>query len=579
VRNYGGNRGIFPSPTNCFEEKLSKKTAFFNNPALAVSSEEDVGGGLLGNGLRNQLALVRPTILVGAMVGAVVCAVVLRWYHLAAQSLWLDETLTAWCAGVSLKRIVLVAQGSDFPPLYFMMARWWTALFGNSEVALRSLSAFAGTLSLPVFYALCKKVLNDRMAEALALWLFAFSIMQVWFSREARTYEMGSFVALVSLYELVLFLEERTAARLLVIAACIAVSIYLHNMLFFYILALDITWLTYPSIRSRTTRLKEVAAANALAAVFYLPWLPSLINQVHSKVVGGFWMSRPTFLGLFKTLCILSGFSPDYLSAVAARLLPLPEHAIWVGVLFGIGVLCTAMVAAGFWLGGHLERQKIVSLLLYGLIPVFAVFAVSWASTPVFLDRIFTNSSLIFPIIFAFPLAVQKNRSKRALLTILGVILAGSAALSTVGYLRYTQKEDWRGATASVLSIPQDNRLVVFVAQSIQIPFDYYLSRLSTGEPPFDEMGLPVGYREAIAHPDMPDISISSADQIRKLAFAVNSRKYSEIDLVLSHDIFGDPHGIVLDYLNRSFSRREQQTFYGVKVIRFSAPSNDSKGF
>jgi Dolichyl-phosphate-mannose-protein mannosyltransferase len=46
-------------------------------------------------------------------------------------------------------------------------------LFGNSEYALRALSAFFGTLSLPVFYFLAKKVLRDSMAVALAMWLFA----------------------------------------------------------------------------------------------------------------------------------------------------------------------------------------------------------------------------------------------------------------------------------------------------------------------------------------------------------------------------------------------------------------------
>jgi uncharacterized membrane protein len=203
---------------------------------------------------------------------AVLSALVLRWFHLGQVSLWWDEGFTFWASSLSPADVVRFARSDNQPPLYYLLQHYWGILFGNSEFALRGLSAFFGTLSLPVFYLLAKKVLKDSMAVALAMWLFAFSMKQVWYSREARAYEVASFFALVSLYGLVLFLEKRSAASFATIVLSIAASLYMHNMMFFYLLALNVIWLIYPAERALAQRMRELLLADILAGVLYLPW-------------------------------------------------------------------------------------------------------------------------------------------------------------------------------------------------------------------------------------------------------------------------------------------------------------------
>jgi hypothetical protein len=228
-------------------------------------------------------------------------------------------------------------------------------------------------------------------------------------------------------------------------------------------------------------------------------------------------------------------------------------------------------VAGGLWRVPRAERSRNIALLLYCLLPILLVFLLSQISTPVYIDRIFTNSSAVVPLVFAYPLALQKGRRGRILCGFLGIVLALTTALSGFGYLRDQEKEDWRGAATSLLRIPERNRLIVFVARSGEILFDYYAQRLPAMGPSVAKMGLPMGYREAFPPPRVAKPMMQRSD-IKPLTLAVESKQYSEIDLVLSHEAMDDPNEMVLDYLSQAFSHQDEQRFYGIRIFRFLAP-------
>lgn len=512
-----------------------------------------------------------PSTLLAACLSAaaVIGGVVLRWHHLGAQSLWYDEGFTAMAANYSVADVIRFARIDIHPPLFYLLQHYWNALFGTSESALRALSAFFGTLSVAVFYFFAKKVLKDSMAVALAMWLFAFSVMQLAYSQEARSYEIASFFALVSLYALVLFLSRRSIALFATVVLSATAAIYLHNMMFFYLMALNVTWLIYSSDRSWTQRVKEVLLADVLVGLLYLPWAATLFSQA-ARLHRGFWIRKPTAATLSGTLSFIAGFYLDYLTIVAGRIFPLSSHAIWTCAAGGVSLLCAAMLAGGLWRVPKLERSKIISLLIYCLLPILAVFVLSRISTPLFIDRIFISSSVVVPIVFAYPVALQKGGGGRLVYGFLAIVLGVLTALSGFGYLRYEQKEDWRDATDKLLTIPESNRLILFVPSAEEIVFDYYAQRSPAMNPSVTRMALPVSYRDWYPTPKLkikPD-----RNDINPLKLAVESRKYSEIDLVLSGGRLFPPYDAVLNYLNPIFTRQEEQQFYGVKVIRFLQP-------
>lgn len=560
--------------TLSFISGLSQK-----KPMGFSSSQDRVASVLPEGGMRSGRPEEQPIwsemATLAAIGVALLAGVALRWFDLERLSLWWDEGFTAWASKLSPSQIIPFAKSDNQAPLYYLLQHYWTALFGNSEFALRALSALFGTLALPIFYVLVKKVLKDGMAAALAMWLFAFSMKQIWYSREARVYEAASFFALVALYALMLFLEKRSAWAFLVIVLSSALTLYLHNMMLFYLLAFDLLWLMYPSDRTWARRIKkEVLLANLCIGLLCLPWVWSLLAQV--TAVGGnlSWVTRPTLGALMGTLRDTAGFEVYYLAIFAGKLLPFSERVRTGIVVAGAVLLCSAVLVGSWWHVPRMERRKSLCFLLYCLLPIFLVFLLG-QKMPLYLDRIFTPSSVVVPIIFAFPLAVTKRPRVRFLDGILGIMLACALALSGFGFIRYGEElvkngEDWRGVMATVLTIPETNRLVVFVPPAGEIFFDYYAKYFPTVDARVARAGLPAGFHDRFPPPKAKTID---AEDIRRLKQVVKARKYSEIDVVLTHDV--DPRRLIVDYLNQHFIRQQELEPSGpkIRIIPFRALS------
>jgi hypothetical protein len=206
---------------------------------------------------------------------------------------------------------------------------------------------------------------------------------------------------------------------------------------------------------------------------------------------------------------------------------------------------------------------------LYCLLPILAVFVLSRVTTPLFIDRVFTNSSIVVPIVFAYPLALQKGRKGRILYGFLGIVLAAATALSGFGYLRYREKDDWRGATSYLLRIPERNRLIIFISRMGEPLFVYYTQRFSAMGPGPTRMALPESALERFPPPLGRPIE---ANDINRLRLTMASAKYPEIDLVLSYESRDDANELVLSYLSQAYMRQEEQRFTGIRIVRFVAP-------
>ncbi len=508
------------------------------------------------------------------------CAVLLRWLNLGKQSLWVDEGFMAWVSRLSPPEIIRAIRFDTSPPLYYIMEHYWANLFGNSETALRALSTFFGTISLPVFYFLAKKILQDQKAVALAVWLFALHGMQIWYSRDARFYAVMSFLSLVSLYALILFLEKRSKALFACIALSLTAGLYIHNMMFFYVLALSAIWLIYPAERTLSQRIRELAFADLIVIVLYLPWVPGLLTQL-AVVRRSFWAPTPSVTHLLETLGLIAGLRMGYLNKLPARILHQPSPVAGACLVAVTLTVCTALLITGLVRVRQNARRKTAALLLYCASPVIVVFLLSHFMASVYVDRVFISSSSVLPILFALPLARNSKARARVLRSLLGVVLLALTAISTFGILRHEKKEDWRAATDYLLRIPETKRLVAFLRG--EILFDYYSSRFPGIPPPVAKCSLPSSTGDAI-RPGLKRITnaadinamkrITSAADMSPLRLAVNSPDYKEIDLVLSHEELADPNGLAFNYLKSVCILHEEQSFYGIRIIRFLTPAH-----
>src|SRR5687767_9096286 len=89
-----------------------------------------------------------------AGIGFCLAALLLRLYGIEFQSLWSDEGNSISLARRSLAQIVKETARDIHPPVYFWTLHFWVGLFGQSPLAVRSLSAVYGALLVGLTYVL-----------------------------------------------------------------------------------------------------------------------------------------------------------------------------------------------------------------------------------------------------------------------------------------------------------------------------------------------------------------------------------------------------------------------------------------
>ena len=74
------------------------------------------------------------------------------------------------------------------PPVYYLLSRWWTQLWGSSVTVQRSLSALISLLAFPSMYWLCRELFDSSVSTWVGVMLLAVSPFHLLFAQEVRMY-------------------------------------------------------------------------------------------------------------------------------------------------------------------------------------------------------------------------------------------------------------------------------------------------------------------------------------------------------------------------------------------------------
>lgn len=133
------------------------------------------------------------------LLSIVVVSVVLHFWELGKQSLWIDEMFTLRNIECTWSEVIKTSVTvNNSPPLYYICNKLFCSLGGYGEVALRFLSALFATLSVVMLYFFTKEIFSKKIA-LLSAFLLAINPLFLWFSHEARNYTMVVFLLLFSL--------------------------------------------------------------------------------------------------------------------------------------------------------------------------------------------------------------------------------------------------------------------------------------------------------------------------------------------------------------------------------------------
>lgn len=138
----------------------------------------------------------------------VTTAFLLRFYQLGSESLWIDELLDwGMSTQATLPELFDEAARTAQVPTYYLFFRFYTMLFGDSEVVLRLLPATAGTLAIPALYYLGRKLYNSHVG-LIAASLASTSKFLIWHAQEFRPYSFLFLFSILSVSSLTTLLNS-----------------------------------------------------------------------------------------------------------------------------------------------------------------------------------------------------------------------------------------------------------------------------------------------------------------------------------------------------------------------------------
>jgi 4-amino-4-deoxy-L-arabinose transferase-like glycosyltransferase len=223
------------------------------------------------------LARLTPTTL--WLAGAVVLAAVLRFGTLSVQSFDLDESVTVALLHQGFHTtLTTIPITEKTPPLYYVLAWLWSQIFGLNEAGLRSFSALAGTLTVPLAYDAGKQLVSKRTGLIVA-GLTAASPFLVWYSQEARAYAL---LGLLTAASFVLFvrLSARSTGRLMAAWGLVSALALTTHYFAVFLVAPEALWLL---VRVRPRRSALTGGTVGIVGLALLPLARQQAHHFHSK--------------------------------------------------------------------------------------------------------------------------------------------------------------------------------------------------------------------------------------------------------------------------------------------------------
>lgn len=402
--------------------------------------------------------------LPAVMVGNAVLALI----GLGSESLWLDERLSLRIVQENLGGAISIFR--DLPeqhPFYYVLLKIWR-VFGESEFALRSLSAVFAVACVFAIYRLAQRVLDEASARIASI-VMATSPYMLFFSQEARMYSLLGLLTIVSTYLLIRWWDDERG--LVGYTALGIVGAYTH-IFFLFLLGAHLVWAVArrPALNQRAVRLLR---AHCIVGLCYVPWLfmifsGSLGSQSWKSAINVVLAAPYTFLR----------FSVGYSEVIAnydwkTRAPDLIRSQLPLLITVAVGYSVVAVY--GFKrLTTHARHGSIVPI---GLFAPMILATVASLITIVVGERYFMVCFPFFVLLLAAGISSLLEPSMHRAARVV-VVAAFAAIVAHTLFDYYTDeefgKEQWRDVAAYLSENTSNDDLIVLHQPHIEKAFAHY---------------------------------------------------------------------------------------------------------
>jgi uncharacterized membrane protein len=190
------------------------------------------------------------------------------------QSLWRDEAFSILAAERPLGFIV--SRLGFEPPVYYAMLHFWIRIFGESEIATRSLSLLGLVLATIIIIRWSEHMFKKHWLAWFTPLFFILNPMLLYYAFEVRTYGWYMFFATASLY-------AYSHKKWFWFTTSAILGFYTHTYFMFHLTAIGIHWLVF-DVWKRSHTWKSITRDTAFKSFLTIgfamaPWLIKIIQE------------------------------------------------------------------------------------------------------------------------------------------------------------------------------------------------------------------------------------------------------------------------------------------------------------
>jgi len=396
--------------------------------------------------------------------------------------------------------------------------------------------------AIVALYFLARLLFGARVALFAGV-LAAVHAFLIRYAQEARSYSLAIFLVTLSCFFFVRKVQQSEAKKSTGYILTSALAVYSH---FFSLLVILAQWLALQFLPQENPARREFHRAWKILALAILPLIVFIASRGAGPIA---WITRPNLSSLHEFFLFLSGNGGNVL---------LIAYAILALIALAIPIF---------------QRAQLPSFEIWGIL-----FGFSWLIVPIAVTLIFSLARPVFlprylvicvpALLLITSAALVRLRSHWLQIGVL-LLLIGFSVRGVQSYYRSDfdlSREDWRAATAYILSHTEKGDGVVFHAALGRMPFAYYTARGGASGPKpevaFPNSGPKITYTDFVAN--------TKKAPIDEIAMA-----HARIWLVLAHNKLSgnrlDDVTVKLEEaLARQFRCMQQTQFPEIQVLLYS---------
>ncbi len=364
------------------------------------------------------------------------------------QSLWRDEAFSILAAQQPIGFII--SRLGFEPPVYYAMLHFWIRLFGESEIATRSLSLLGFVLATIIIIKWSETMFKKHWLTWFTPLFFFLNPMLLYYAFEVRTYGWYMFFATATLY-------TYAQKKWLWFTICAILGFYTHTYFMFHLTAIGVHWFIFDGrnlIRTWKYLLGSTAFKSFLTiGVAMTPWLIKIIQEA-SRLKDSWYFP----VDLHLVYSVLGNMFTGY------------EGTPWYGWSYTkyLSILLLALGAIAY--RDTKEKKRNLLFLLSVGIPLGLCVGISFIK-PLFVNRYLV--SVTIALVLVITTAIQSLRNAT-----LQKICAASLLIFVIWinwwFPQQHAKLPIRTTMASINSIQKDTDLFFAATPMIYLEVKYY---------------------------------------------------------------------------------------------------------